>query len=330
MNYETRLDSGSSATSGRCSTRFSQRLRPRKSLVLLYVKDLPLIEEPRAGERFLIGAGFVTGVDPVAAWEYSEKGDPQSILWERGVSHSIRPDFSDGFLLPYHRCSRTRPFRVSTCPSMSRAPPPTTSTSSPTSPSSSPRTATIAALEELGRVLELITDTVDGPWEQAAPGSATGDRGLAGPRSLPRHRPDARRRRDRAGPLLARRVLDELPDDADPWPAIDGAIAPNRRWARRPTRPQGLGENAGRRAALPAAAGHVPVRAHRGQARALFDSSSPATVIDNPYSPLRGRARDRGATGARDDRPRPIPPGRQRPSRTGSRRAPRAGRRRRR
>ena len=34
---------------------FFSALRPRRSLVLLYVKDLPLIEEPRAGERFLIG-----------------------------------------------------------------------------------------------------------------------------------------------------------------------------------------------------------------------------------------------------------------------------------
>ena len=41
---------------------FFSALQPRKSLVLLYVKDLPLVEERQAGERFLVGAGLVDGI----------------------------------------------------------------------------------------------------------------------------------------------------------------------------------------------------------------------------------------------------------------------------
>jgi hypothetical protein len=43
---------------------FFSALGARKSLVLLYVKDLPLIEEREPGGRYLVGAGFVDGVDP--------------------------------------------------------------------------------------------------------------------------------------------------------------------------------------------------------------------------------------------------------------------------
>jgi hypothetical protein len=82
---------------------FFSALQTRKSLVLLYAKDVPLIEERKPGERYLIGAGLVNGVDPVVEWDYSGPGELHSVMWERGVSHSIRPTFEDGFLLPYHQ-----------------------------------------------------------------------------------------------------------------------------------------------------------------------------------------------------------------------------------
>jgi hypothetical protein len=85
---------------------FFSALQPRKSLVLLYVKDLPLVEEPQAGERFLVGAGLVDSVESFVEWEYTENGPIRSVLWERGVSHSIRPTFTDGFLLPYQQLLR--------------------------------------------------------------------------------------------------------------------------------------------------------------------------------------------------------------------------------
>ena len=263
---------------------FFSALRPRRSLVLLYVKDLPLIEEPRAGERFLIGAGFVTGVDPVVSWEYSEKGELQSIMWERGVAHSIRPDFSDGFLLPYHRLLEDPAFQgVDLSEYVARTPADHFDEFSYVSELVS-EDATIAALEELGRVLELITDTVDGPWEQAR--AWVGDRvaeawQARGP--YPGMGPMLAAAGIERGALLARRVLDELPDDADPWPPIEAAIAANR---------DGLVGRLGRKAwekVTGDAQRYRQLRVmsrfalNRGQARALFDTLKPGEVIENPY-----------------------------------------------
>jgi hypothetical protein len=89
-----------------CAARLSapkaiSALRPRQSLVLLYAKDVPLVEERMPGERYLIGAGLVDSIDPAVEWTYSKEGPLRSIMWERGVAHSIRPSFDDGFLLPY-------------------------------------------------------------------------------------------------------------------------------------------------------------------------------------------------------------------------------------
>ena len=66
------------------------------------------------------------------------------------------------------------------------------------------------------------------------------------------------------GPLLARRVLDDLPDGSiNPWPELEQAIAREPRRTRRAPGAQGLGAADRRRCALPPAAGHVAVRAHR-------------------------------------------------------------------
>ena len=32
-----------------------------------------------------------------------EKKPLRGLIWERNIEHSIRPDFEDGFLLPYHK-----------------------------------------------------------------------------------------------------------------------------------------------------------------------------------------------------------------------------------
>lgn len=53
----------------------------------------------------LIGVGRVKHVGPMAEYRYSGHG-LRSILWERMVQHSIRPDFEVGFLLPYHQAMR--------------------------------------------------------------------------------------------------------------------------------------------------------------------------------------------------------------------------------
>jgi hypothetical protein len=81
---------------------FWQHVRPEDSLVFFYAKQVPLVED--TGRRVIVGVGRVKGIGDLTEYEYD--GPPgqrlRSLLWERMVSHSIRPEFTDGFLLPYH------------------------------------------------------------------------------------------------------------------------------------------------------------------------------------------------------------------------------------
>src|SRR5262249_29867976 len=85
----------------------------------------------------------------------------------------------------------------------------------------------IAALTELGRVVELLTQVTAGPWEQVSQwisdrlseawqvrGPSLGMGAMMAAAGVQR------------GPVLARRVLDTLPPDTiDPWPHVEQAIA---------------------------------------------------------------------------------------------------------
>jgi len=81
---------------------FWSHIKPEDSLVFFYAKQVPLVED--TGGRVLIGVGRVKSIGPLTEYEY--EGQPadkiRSLLWERMVVHSIRSNFSDGFLLPYH------------------------------------------------------------------------------------------------------------------------------------------------------------------------------------------------------------------------------------
>lgn len=72
---------------------------PRESLCFFYAKEVPLIDEVG---RVLVGVGRVAHVGPGIEYEYTRKSGLRSMLWERMIQHTIRPDFKDGFLLPYH------------------------------------------------------------------------------------------------------------------------------------------------------------------------------------------------------------------------------------
>lgn len=77
---------------------------PQESLCFFYAKQVPFVEDagPR---RILIGVGRVMHVAPCVEYRYTTKNledKLRSLLWERVIQHSIRPDFKDGFLLPYH------------------------------------------------------------------------------------------------------------------------------------------------------------------------------------------------------------------------------------
>ena len=66
---------------------------------------MPFVEDTD-GRRILVGVGRVKNVRRCQEYEYNTKnlnGKLRSMLWELTIQHSIRPDFKDGFLLPYHR-----------------------------------------------------------------------------------------------------------------------------------------------------------------------------------------------------------------------------------
>lgn len=78
---------------------FFGHVKPKKSLCFFYAKQVPFVEDSR---RVLIGVGLVNHVGDAVEYQYEREGNLRSLLWERMIQHSVRPDFKDGFLLPYH------------------------------------------------------------------------------------------------------------------------------------------------------------------------------------------------------------------------------------
>ena len=83
---------------------FANHLKPEQSLCFFYAKQVPFVEDSAVG-RILIGVGRVMNIGAAQEYAYNTsdlKDKLRGMLWERMVQHSIRPDFKDGFLLPYH------------------------------------------------------------------------------------------------------------------------------------------------------------------------------------------------------------------------------------
>ena len=242
---------------------FFSALKPGKSLVLLYAKDLPLVEQPEPGARYLIGAGFVderrarrrVGVRRAEAGDAAvgHVGARRRALDPRRRSRRLP--------LPYQRLlaepalQGARPGRRS-----SRARPASTSTSSPTCSELVTHDGAIAALTELARVVDLLPDVVDGPWDEVGDLDRRPARGrLAGPRAYPGLGPMLAAAGLERGPVLARRVLDDLPDGVtNPWPELEKAIAAEPRRARRTHGAQGLGAPDGATPSATASCGSCP------------------------------------------------------------------------
>ncbi|GGM27805.1 AAA family ATPase [Dactylosporangium sucinum] len=79
---------------------FFATVRPAQSLVFFYVKHSPLSDDPR---RLLVGAATVTDVTPTGAYRSSGGEQFPAEMWETTVEHSLRPDQTNGFLLPYQK-----------------------------------------------------------------------------------------------------------------------------------------------------------------------------------------------------------------------------------
>lgn len=206
---------------------FFSGLVPARSLVFLYAKDVPLLEDRLPGARVLIGAGRVTKEPPAAdEWGYKAKGPVESIFWERAVSHSIRPSLEDGFLLPYHQLLADESLRGRNLEEfVALAPPEHFAEFSYVSERVGDDGA-IAALAELARVVDLLPGVVDGPWESVqrwigdrlaetweARGAYPGLGSVLAGAGIER------------GPIIAHRVLESLPaDESNPWPALEQAL----------------------------------------------------------------------------------------------------------
>ena len=82
---------------------FWGHVKEETSLVFFYAKQIPLVDD-MPGRRFLLGVGRVKSIGQLTEYRYdgSPEGKLRSILWERMMGHSIRPEFEDGFILPYH------------------------------------------------------------------------------------------------------------------------------------------------------------------------------------------------------------------------------------
>ncbi|ROL61885.1 RNA helicase [Bacteroidetes/Chlorobi group bacterium ChocPot_Mid] len=78
---------------------FFEHLEINNSLVFFYAKRVPFIE---SSQRVLVGVGKINQIDDGLEYDYRSKGGLRSMIWERMVHHSIRPNNEDGFLLPYH------------------------------------------------------------------------------------------------------------------------------------------------------------------------------------------------------------------------------------
>lgn len=78
---------------------FISAIQKEKSLVFIYAKNIPLVQNVT---RVLIGVGRIKDFTDLHQYNYSVTNPPfRCFLWERTIYHSIRPDFKDGFLLPY-------------------------------------------------------------------------------------------------------------------------------------------------------------------------------------------------------------------------------------
>jgi len=70
-----------------------------ESLVFFYCKEGQPLGD--SASRLVVGVGTVESLSPVLHYQSSD-GGPGYPLWDRLVHHSVRPDGTNGFLLPYH------------------------------------------------------------------------------------------------------------------------------------------------------------------------------------------------------------------------------------
>ncbi|WP_409328931.1 AAA family ATPase [Trujillonella humicola] len=205
---------------------FFSAIQPEKSLIFVYAKESPLAADPR---RVLIGVGRVRSVGAIRPYEQSGDGFG-SVMWERAVGHTIRPNSTDGFLLPYHDLLRLAnedaSIDLESCTVF--VPDEFTDQFSYASEHVS-HDAALSILLELDRVVEKIAPLVSGTWDAVrqwlsdrvaevweARGPCPGLGAALSAFGVPE------------GVLLAFSAQGELGDNEDPWPLVNS-------WLRNPS-----------------------------------------------------------------------------------------------
>ena len=79
---------------------FFEHIDPLKSLVFIYAKHVPFVEE---NGRVLIGVGKINSITPSEKYKSKGSSNFECAYWEHMVTHTIRPGFENGFILPYHQ-----------------------------------------------------------------------------------------------------------------------------------------------------------------------------------------------------------------------------------
>lgn len=210
-----------------CLESFWSAILPSRSLVFFYAKAIPGIEDNR---RVLIGAARVSELKPLR--EYI-KGDPAGVgawVWERAVVHTLRPNFTDGFLMPYHDLLRRigngdplhLPDYVAFAPEEHRG-----EFSYATEHVTGD--AALGALEEMRRCLDRCAKVTTGPWDRVH--SWINDRII-----------EVRRQRGVCpglgaaltafgmplGEIVAAALTTNIRDDDDPWQLVEKCFADNK------------------------------------------------------------------------------------------------------
>lgn len=147
---------------------FFSAVRPQDSLCFFYAKQTPLSERP---ERVIVGVGRVTSVGDSTEYSYDTSDPPlRSVLWERNVGHSLRPQSTgsvEGFIFPYQQLAElVETEGIDTEKLVAFAPNELFESYSYGSELLTDDGA-VASLVRCAAVLDRIRGKVEGPWDQA-------------------------------------------------------------------------------------------------------------------------------------------------------------------
>ena len=144
---------------------FFGALRPEESLCFFYAKRTPLSDQAK---RVIVGVGRVLSVGQAIEYDYSTPNPRlRSMLWERNIGHSVRPDYADGFLFPYQEALRlTEQEGVDPEEFVAFAPDEHFEAYSYGSELLS-HDGAVASLVACAATLHRIRDRIEGPWDRA-------------------------------------------------------------------------------------------------------------------------------------------------------------------